>query len=168
MEITNVVSKLPSVGSLGRRLFKDIKYAVFHHDAVLTGETYDPVQKYHTEADYHIKKGWKHLSYHLRIARNGQVFQTLPFEEIGYHAGNYKYNRAGIGICLDGDFTKQAPSPAQLTSLRRLMTHLATERPDLPLLLRKGFYSHKEVRLLPTSCPSALINQIVKDFRNGK
>ena len=168
MEITNVVSKMPSEGSNGRRLLKDIQYAIVHHDAALTGDTYDEVSKYVGQARYHIGKGWKHLSYHLRIARDGGVCQTVPFEEIGYHAGNWKYNATGIGICLDGDLTKQEPTAAQLSSLRALMRYLANERPDMPKLVRGGFWPHKAVRFLPTACPSPMIAKIVDDYRKGK
>ena len=168
MEITNVIGKLPWEKSVGRRLLKDIQYAVVHHDAALTGDKYDAVSKYVGQAKYHIGKGWGHMSYHLRIARDGKVSQTVPFEEIGYHAGNLKYNKTGIGICLDGDMTKQDSTPAQLSSLRALMLFLSEKRPDMPKLVHGGFYAHKEVRLLPTACPSPLIATIVKDFRNGK
>lgn len=168
MEITNVVSKLPWEKSVGRRLLKDINYAIVHHDAALTGDSYDAVSKYVGQAKYHISKGWKHMSYHLRIARDGKVYQTVPFEEIGYHAGSWKHNVTGIGICLDGDLTKQEPTTAQLASLRKLMDFLSNERPDMPKLVREGFWPHKGVRLLPTSCPSPMIAKIVDDYRKGK
>ena len=168
MEITNVVSKLPWEKSVGRRLIKDIQYAIVHHDGVRTGESYDPVSKYVSEAKYHIGKGWGHLGYHLRVARDGKVSQTVPFEEIGYHAGSWKHNLTGIGICLDGDLTKQEVTKEQMAGLKALMLFLAEQRPDMPKLVRSGFFAHKEVRLLPTACPSPLIATVVKDFRNGK
>ncbi len=174
--IENVSSKLPWKFSVGRRLLRNINYAVVHHDAVLAPDVYDPVLRYAHEADYHISKGWGHLAYHLRISRDGKIYQTLPFEEIGYHAGNWIFNRTGIGICLDGDLTRQPVTDAQSTALKGLMRHLAYERPDMPILLQKSFWAHKEVRGVgwpgtiafipnPTACPSPTIAQIVKAYR---
>lgn len=173
-----VSTQLPSKGSNGGRFLKDIKYAVVHHEGVLCPDVYDPIKRYTDEANYHISKGWNHLSYSLKIARDGKIYQTLPFEEIGYHAGNMTFNKLGIGICLDGDLTKQPLSDAQGTSLKELMHSLAYGRPDLPGITQKSFWAHKEVRGIgfpgtiafipnPTSCPGDVVTSIVKSYRKG-
>lgn len=168
MEITNLVGQLPWKGSMGRRSLKDIKYVIVHHDASLAGEVYNAKQLYAQEANYHIKKGWGHLGYSFRIARNGSVYQTVPYEEIGVHAGNYRYFKNSLGVCLDGDFTRQKPSVAQLNALRSFMDKLSYHAPELPGVTRKSWYAHKEVRLLPTACPGTEVTQLIKDYRNAK
>lgn len=168
IKIINVIKELPFKSSNGVRKLSDILYLVVHHDAHLTGDIYNAVSRYVAQADYHIKKGWNHLSYHIRVARDGKIYQTLPYEEIGYHAGNLKYNKLGIGLCLDGDFSKQEPTAEQLKSLGLLFTYFDIETPLMPKLTRLGFFSHKEVRESPTFCPSPKIDVLVKAERKRK
>lgn len=177
MEITNIVSKLPWKGSMGRRALKDIKYVIVHHDGGLEFDgTTDVVPRYISEANYHIGKGWKHLGYSLKIARSGKVYQTVPFEEIAVHAGNYTFFKNSFGICLDGDFSRQKPSVAQLEALRSLLDHLAHHSPELPNVVQSSFFGHKEVRgvgfpgtkfFIPsgTICPGKEVGEIVKTYR---
>jgi len=168
MEIINISTPnkpLPWKGSMGRRKLSDIKYVVFHHDASLAPEKYDAVDLYTHEANYHIKKGWGHLGYSFRIARDGTIYQTVPLEEIGVHAGNYLYFKNSFGVCLDGSFDRQAPSQAQLKAVKDLMIHFAHQRPDLPGVVEKSMYTHQEVRLLPTYCSGPVIKDLVKTYR---
>lgn len=167
LSINLVSSELPFAHSVGRRFLKDVKYVVVHHDAVLAPDTYDAVSRYKAEAAYHIKKDWGHIGYHFKIARDGKIYQVCPMTEIAYHAGNKPFNDAGVGICLDGDFTKQALPTVQFEALNALCNELALHRPkDMPLLVQKGFYGHKEVRGWgfpgtkffipnPTACPGS-------------
>lgn len=164
-EIEDVSQKLPFRASNGRRALVDMNYVVVHHDAHLTQDTYDAVARYIEQANYHISKGWNHISYHLRIARDGKIRKVLPFNEIGYHAGNWKYNKTGIGVCLDGDFSKQEPTKDQLISLERVLAYFDHETPEMPALTHRGFFAHGEVRLSPTFCPSPKIRAIVEAAR---
>lgn len=165
MEIKDIQTLLPWKNSIGRRRMQDILYAVVHHNGGIVGDTYDPISTYRNDAQYHISKGWGHIAYHFRIARDGKIYQTYALNEIGAHAGNWKYNKAGIGICLDGNFAQQDPSGHQIDSLNWLMKHLSTERPDIPNLFHRGFYAHSEVRLSPTFCPGPKIRNMVVNFR---
>ena len=140
---------------------------IVHHNASLSGDIYDAKQLYAQDANYHIGKGWGHLGYSFRIARNGVVYQTVPYEEIGIHAGNYKYLKNSIGVCLDGDFTRQKPSKLQIEALQMLMNHLSYQSPKLPNITRKSWYVHGEVRLLPTACPGQDIKDLVQEYRNS-
>lgn len=165
MEIKNISAQLPWARSMGRRKLSDIKYVVFHHDASLAPETYDAIDLYRHEAAYHITKGWGHLGYSMRIARDGTVYQTVPYDEIGVHAGNYIYFKNSFGVCLDGSFDRQKPSEAQLKAVKDLMVQLAWHTHELPNVTQKSFYVHKEVRVLPTFCPGDVIKNIVKTYR---
>ena len=166
MMIEQIATKLPWKGSMGRRKLSDIKYVIVHHDAGLAFDgVSDILPRYISEANYHIGKGWKHLGYSFKIAKDGKVYQTVPYEEIGVQAGNYAYFRNSFGICLDGDFSKQEVPKAQIDALKELMNHLAYHSPELPGVTKKSFYAHKEVRLLPTFCPGEVVKKVVKDFR---
>lgn len=177
MDIQQISTKLPWKASKGRRNLADIKYVIVHHDASLAGETYDALQLYTQEANYHIGKGWGHLGYSFRIARDGTVYQTVPYDEIGVHAGNYSYFKNSLGICLDGDFSRQKPSHAQYKALESLMTALTTDE-GLENVTRKSFFAHKEVRGVgipgtrafissPTICPGEDIAQVVRAYRES-
>lgn len=163
--IENIVSQLPWDKSVGKRPLRQIRYAALHHDAIATTKPYEALKRYQSEAQYHINKGFGHLGYHYKISSAGQVYLCVPEEEIGYHAGNWTVNRDGLGICLDGDFSKHPPTEAQLDALEELIVHLATKRPDMPLLVKRSFYAHKEVRFLPTFCPGPQLTQLVKNYR---
>jgi hypothetical protein len=176
MEIQQISTKLPWKGSMGRRKLSDIKYVIVHHDASVAGDSYDAVHLYEQEANYHISKGWGHIGYSIRIARDGSVYQTVPYEEIGVHAGNYTFFKNSLGVCLDGDFSRQKPSVAQLNALRSLMEHLAHHSPELPGVVESSFYAHTEVRgvgfpgtklFIPsgTFCPGKEVKDIVKSYR---
>ena len=180
MELIQIATKLPWKGSMGRRKLSDIKYVIVHHDGALEFDgTTNPIPRYISEANYHIGKGWGHLGYSIKIARDGKVYQTVPFDEIGVHAGNYNYFKNSIGVCLDGDFSRQKPSVAQLKALGSLMDHLSYHSPELPGVVRSSWFGHKEVRgvgwpgtkaFIPsfTFCPGDTIKDIVKSYRTGK
>lgn len=167
MEVKDIIGDLPSKGSNGRRRLEEITYAVLHHDAQIAPESYDPLSRYRAEAAYHIKKGWKRLGYTFKVARDGQVYQCSPLEEIAYHAGNSTYIRNSVGICLDGSFDKQNPSVAQMDALRDLLDWLTERRPDIPKLVRNKIKYHREVRFPPLStfCPGPQVIDFVKAYR---
>jgi len=128
------------------------RYIVIHHAVVEEGSAslLDLI---------HRRRGYDGLGYHFVIGngtgtRDGEV-------EIGYrwrdqvhgaHArakagDDNKWNRQGIGICLMGDFTKEAPSPQQLDTLVALVRHLR-EVYDIPF---ENVVPHRFVT--PTICP---------------
>jgi len=165
MVYIDIVDKLPVKMSNGVRQLAGIKHAVIHHDAVFASENYDAVERYKSQAQYHIGKGWNRLSYHVKIDRMGRVYLCAPFNEITWHAGNYKVNLDAIGICLDGDFMKQKPSGVQVGALWDLLNNLTTERPDMPLLVKEKVKTHREVKIAFTSCPSETLIQLVHAYK---
>lgn len=166
MDIKDITAQLPWKQSVGKRPLKDIRYAVVHHDAVVASENYDPIALYKREANGHIAKDWGHISYHFKIDRKGTVYQCYDLKEIGYHAGNLPVNKLAVGICLDGSFDKQKPSPEQLEALKQLLDYLFTQRPDMPLLVKTSLNGHKEVRKEPTYCPSDVLMDFIRKYRN--
>lgn len=166
MNIIDITDKLPTEGSNGRRMLAAVSHLVVHHDAAPVGEDYDPIKRYEGQAKFHISKGWKRLAYHLRIDTEGNVYQANEFQEITWHAGNYRMNLKSISVCLDGDLTKTPPTAKQVAALWELMQYLISKRPDMPKLLRHTITTHREVRLMPTTCPSDCVYSLVQAFRS--
>jgi len=60
------------------------------------------------------------VGYHKMIDRYGRIYTARLDETIGSHTLN-GWNTKSIGICLDGNFNIEAPTQAQLMSLRSLI-----------------------------------------------
>lgn len=169
MQIIDIVSKLPNRGSNGTRSLASIKFAVIHHDDVAVTGPYDALKRYASEANYHLSKPLtfgRRFAYHLKIDSSGNVYQCSPVTEVLYHAGNFAVNKAGIGICLDGDFTKSPPPIAQQIALNALLNNLCFHRPDMPLLVKATVRTHREVRISPTACPGERLQPIIAAWRS--
>lgn len=130
---------------------RDWQVIVIHHSASDVGDA-------HVFDAAHRARGWDELGYHFVIG-NGtgtpdgyvEVGSRWKKQKHGAHCktpSNY-YNEYGIGICLVGNFDESSPSPAQLATLRRLLTflslryHISADR----------LYGHGEVRGTHTRCP---------------
>lgn len=103
---------------------------------------------------WHMARGWAGIGYHFVIRKNGTVERGRPLETIGAHAGP-GINGYSIGICLSGDFMKEAPSVAQLASLKELIADLnkhytASSPGGLEIKL------HREVAA--TECPGKMFH----------
>ncbi|MBI5367968.1 MAG: N-acetylmuramoyl-L-alanine amidase [Planctomycetes bacterium] len=100
------------------------RYVVLHHSATPNGNA--------SEFDaQHRRKGWDGLGYDFVIG-NGHDSGDGEIE-VGYrwrgqlqgaHAGNFVYNRYGIGICLVGNFETAAPSARQISATAELLAYL--------------------------------------------
>ncbi|MBI3272732.1 MAG: N-acetylmuramoyl-L-alanine amidase [Planctomycetes bacterium] len=100
------------------------RYIVLHHSATPNGNA--------AEFDaMHRRKGWDGLGYHF-VVGNGHDSGDGELE-VGYrwrgqlqgaHAGNFIYNRYGIGVCLVGNFETSTPTSKQLHSTAELVAYL--------------------------------------------
>lgn len=61
-----------------------------------------------------------YCGYHKFIEKNGYIITARKDDEEGMHTLN-DWNRKSIGICLAGDFYKEAPTRLQLVALRALI-----------------------------------------------
>ncbi len=128
------------------------QYIVIHHSATHNGGA----ESFGRE---HQKKWPNGLGYHFVIGngtdtRDGQVEvgpRWLRQNEgiDGAHAGNERYNKYGVGICLVGDYNTQRPTPQQLVALRRLCRALMGRYG----ITRDRIYPHCDVRRGHTDCP---------------
>jgi len=127
-------------------------YIVIHHSATPTA-TVEAIRR------YHVGIGFEGVGYHF-VINNGRAPGTVDgritptsrwFEQrSGAHARiarHPEYNRAGIGICLVGNFEKTPPTPKQMVAMERLVLALG-ERYDIPLSSMVG---HGELE--NTKCP---------------
>ncbi len=179
--IINDLPRRPNVAAYRLRPLSMITRIVVHYDAVAVPpakegkEGYDPVARYVSQAKYHISKNWNEGSsavvhgfgfmYHYRISADGRSWLTQPENLTLWHARNA--NNSSIAICCDLG-PNQAPTPAQLNSLRLLLNHFCYHRPDIPAG-RRDVYGHGELLKEGnrTPCPGALIS-FVQAYRAGK
>lgn len=152
MKIIDITKKLPFKKSNGTMKKEKIAMLVVHHDAqFVPSKGYNTLERIKMHANLHISKGWNHLSYHYVIDNVGDVYQCLPETEVGYHAGNYPVNLKSIAVCLHGNFEVQEPTKKQLATLKAFITWVTTERPDLPLVVKKTVKGHRDIKA--TACP---------------
>lgn len=163
MVIKNIVSSLPWKSSLGKRDIKNITGVIIHHTAMKTSQV-DDVSRIRGDANYHITQGWGHLGYHYVIDKDGVVYQCVPEDEIGAHAGVWAINQTALAVCLDGDYSTESLNSSQVQALWGLLDRLC-QRTDLPSLEKKGVKTHREVRPTPTSCPSDRVQKLVESYR---
>lgn len=132
---------------------REWKFLVLHHTATETGsvESIDAAHKLRKDG---AGNPWRGIGYHFLIGnghgmKDGEISATFRWKEQadGAHAGNARYNSQGIGICLVGNFEDAPPTPAQLKSLRELMTSLRTQC----RIEAAGIVRHTDVK--QTACP---------------
>ena len=138
------------------------RYIVIHHSATPDGNA--------TQFDaQHRRRGWDELGYHFVIdnGRGGpdgrvEVGSRWKVQKWGAHTGgtpDNEYNNYGIGICLVGDFTHHLPSPAQMESLRSLVSYLANTYGIAP----RDIIGHRDAPNANTQCPGTALERYVVD-----
>lgn len=69
---------------------------------------------------WHIANGWTGIGYHYFVRKDGSIYRGRPELTVGAHTEGY--NTSGIGICCEGDYSKeQQMSAAQKRSLAQLV-----------------------------------------------
>jgi len=144
-------------------------YIVLHHSATPSA-TLEAIRR------YHVGIGFEGVGYHFVInngrgpgTEDGDITPTRRWMEqrAGAHAHiarHPEYNRAGIGICLVGNFEKTTPTPKQMVAVERLVVALA-RRYDIPLHAVVG---HGELK--NTKCPGRLfpMETFLMDLRQAR
>lgn len=95
-----------------------------------------PEGKSFTVADidrWHRQRGWKGIGYHFVIYLDGSVHNGRPIELVGAHCLGHNANSIGVcyigGCTADGKRPKDTRTPAQKSSLVRLVTELRRQFP---------------------------------------
>ena len=136
---------------LKRRDFNKLCLIILHHRA---GD--GDVESIHQA---HKRRGFAGIGYHFYIRKDGTVFKGRPVEFIGAHCnGN---NSSSIGICLEGNFTKEKPTDEQLAMLTELVHDLKKEYPQIKRVL-----NHRD--LSKTLCPAVDLKILIEGVdKNG-
>lgn len=80
------------------------------------------INQWHKDRDFPLSLRGFYVGYHFVINHEGQITQTRELDEVGAHTKGFNFE--SIGICLEGDFTKKAPSEEQKTALGKLLVML--------------------------------------------
>lgn len=116
---------------------------ILHHSGIYGEEPqYGMINEYHKRKKFPKSSTGKYGGYHWLIERNGTRRQYRIETEEGAHT--YGYNDH-IGICMAGDFRRQAPNHKQLKALKKLCIEIC-ERHDVDQIVE-----HRDLR--PTACP---------------
>lgn len=99
----------------------------------------------------HRMRGFRCIGYHYVIRRDGSVETGRPLTEPGAHVEDW--NHCSWGICLAGGVdAKLKPqanfTPAQLASLRKLLTELLHAVPNATV------QGHRDFPNVAKACPS--------------
>ncbi|MEL7532351.1 MAG: peptidoglycan recognition family protein [Bacteroidota bacterium] len=138
LQIDDISDLLPKNGQYQTRSLAAIQTVVIHHSGV-EGQTAWEYAFYHVESN-----SWPGIGYHYVIEKDGAVKQTNPLTNVSYHvAGHNSYT---IGISLSGNFNQTQPTRAQLSSLKKLLSHLSS-------LLARDFNIVGHRDLGNTTCP---------------
>ena len=143
MEIID--TKLEFKDEMKLRDTNKIYLIILHHRA-----GHGDVQSIH---DLHLKRKYAGIGYHFYIRQDGIVYKGRPVKYIGAHCKDN--NSLSIGICLEGDFRVEQPTPEQLDSLSALVRQLKMEYPRIKRVL-----NHKD--FMATACPVIDLKTLVK------
>lgn len=126
------------------------KYIIIHHSATDEGNA---LSLYYL----HSRRGFEGLGYHFVIdngtkGKGGGQIEASPrwiHQKDGAHCKAWGMNRAGIGICLVGNFSQERVSEEQLDSLVYLVNILKVYY-NIP---SKNIMGHGQVPGARTECP---------------
>jgi hypothetical protein len=118
---------------------EDIYQTIIIHHSAFYEET--DLQTIRTvQSEHFSKRGWADIGYHFCVGQSGIIYEGRDWNVRGTHVEGY--NTGSLGICLLGDFMREAPTDAQLqsslalinwTSERLRMSYIATHRDFNPL-----------------------------------
>ena len=133
----------------------DIKYIVIHHSASSKPLTWEQIDAEHK------RKGWSGFGYHFLVDPDGTITagRALNIETIvetntiAAGAQAKGMNLQSIGICFNGNFEEEEPTPEQITAGKQLVRWLKYK-----ILNKPQTIGHKEVvKIVPgatiTACP---------------
>ena len=132
---------------------RDWNSIVIHHTAAPSGSV-ESIHETHLKRKDRNGNHWQGIGYHFVIGNgkgmpDGQIEPTFRWRQQmhGAHAGIREFNERGIGIALVGNFEKNAPSPAQLASVRNLVGALKAQYG----ITSDNVIGHGDIK--PTECP---------------
>ncbi len=107
---------------------EDVRFLLVHHTAS-SNIVADPREVIRQTYAFQTgpSKRWPDICYHFMIGPDGTVWETRAGSLAGPVVADATGGNQGFGqlVCLIGDFTAQAPSPAAQNSLMRMLIFLA-------------------------------------------
>jgi N-acetyl-anhydromuramyl-L-alanine amidase AmpD len=94
------------------------------------------------------------------IRGDGSRDRLLGDHETGWHAGNWDVYCRSVGICFDGQFGREQPTPEMISAASRL---LQDRYPDVAT---SRVFGHREINLR-TTCPGSTFLDGWKDSLTG-
>jgi len=83
------------------------------------------------------------IGYHYYVRKDGTIYRGRPEDTVGAHV--YGYNSVSIGVCAEGDYTKETMPAPQKEALILLVKDLKKRYPNARIV------GHKD--LAATACP---------------
>lgn len=126
-----VIKKLSHDPLTGEEFLWPLEYPdrvkkIFIHHTATTKDLQDPVTALRNIYYYHaVGKRWGDIGYNYLIDPQGKIYEGRRGGDavVGGHTNGY--NRGSVGIALLGDFEKQQPTYAMLTSLIKLTRQIS-------------------------------------------
>lgn len=131
---------------------RPIDLIVIHHSASPRSTTIDQIR------EWHIKKGWQDIGYHIVISGGGRVLNGRPINIIGAHAAGY--NMRSIGVCVIGNNTVESErwTPDQVKALADVVKTLQLVYPDAKVL------GHRDLEDTHTLCPGVNVKEVLDTY----
>jgi hypothetical protein len=119
-----------------------------HHDgmnAFTSASQADAAERLENIRLAHRGHNWGDIGYHYVIDPAGRVWEGRPLMYQGAHVRDQ--NEGNLGVCVLGNFERQAPNQAQLNTVEHFVAALMTRyRVGV-----RNVYTHRE--LAATACP---------------
>ena len=175
---------LPPLGPIPR---DDPKFLLVHHTA--TSNNYSSSRdlirsayRYHTSP----AKGWHDVCYHFFVGRDGDVWEARAGSLTGPVEADATGGNQGFAqlVCLLGNFTSVAPTPAAMEATAKVLAWLADRyRLDVSPAATTTFVSRGSNKLMAdavvttliinghrdmtqTACPGDVLYSLLPDLRN--
>lgn len=90
---------------------------VLHHSGVTVRQSVETIHNYHKNTN-----GWSGIGYHFYVRTTGEIYRGRPENTVGAHAVGANYN--SIGICFEGNFSKEKMGEKQIKAGQELVAYL--------------------------------------------
>jgi N-acetylmuramoyl-L-alanine amidase len=138
---------------------KSTKRIVVHHTAGHLTDTLEDVRRWHAEKGFTDAAG--HCGYHYFIDGAGMLHPDRPDDEWGCAVKNANEN--SVSICLAGNFDRDYPTQAQITTLIGILIKMVVKYH----LRYWNIYAHRDIKYLfifnttqTNCCGNHLITQL--------
>ena len=116
----------------------NVTHIVLHHAA---GDgSVEAIHNYHQNHN-----GWSGIGYQLYVRKNGRIYRGRPIDKQGAQVAGH--NRHTVGICFEGDFTKETMTPEQIAAGREAVAYCKSIYPSAAVVPHNYFGG--------TACPGA-------------